>query len=513
MVFLNLKITRRKIRFTNLSHKSIIASRFVAEITTRICSLITFPTIARHLSTEGYGINTQLSTLVNFIAPLMTLGLGYSAIKYLSHETYSAKISSNFLKITAIVAAVSGVSSLIFYFFSSTLDHFFFKNVNASNLIKMSSILVLFGSLELIILDFYRSRMMIVQASILQILQAVGTAAGTVIILKSGFDLEQLIVFFVLAKFVFLVTSFIFFIKKYSFKDLDFKNTLPYREAILFGLPLLVAGLANWILHLSDRLVLGWYLDIDSVGQYGLSYTLATMIAGLGSPFWNPLYPQIAKLKSEGNIEAIKSLCKQYNTLFFLIAFPAATGLIAVSQSLVEVLGTRDFVISPLVFAFIVGGVLSDQVASCAHYIVNLFRSSSIILWAAIVGGALNIVLNIALVPALGIMGAAIATLVSFMVYDTILYFSCFSLGFKVSEMYSVPESFKIFTASLIMAVVVHWSKGLELVGVLKLIALVLMGMAIYIALLMLIFGKRHLISLTERQGYSLDREKASGEN
>ena len=191
---------------------------------------------------------------------------------------------------------------------------------------------------------------------------------------------------------------------------LQFDRSL-YRAMNRFGLPLVPSAVALWLTNFSDRFFLIKLADAHEVGLYSIGVRVASAIVLLLTAF-RMAWPAFA-YSIEDDREAQRTYSFVLTYVVFVCCWLAlALGLLA--PWIVKVITTKPFypaqnVVAPLAFG----------VAAFGAYVVvqigtgraRQTRSNWLVTGAA---AAVNVALNLALIPSYGRMGAAIATVVAY---------------------------------------------------------------------------------------------------
>ncbi|MGY1856583.1 lipopolysaccharide biosynthesis protein [Modestobacter sp. SYSU DS0290] len=192
------------------------------------------------------------------------------------------------------------------------------------------------------------------------------------------------------------------------------------RRALRLGLPLMVSSLAVYVLNAGDRLVVQRVLGAPEVGRYQIAYNVgnvAIILLGLASMAWAP---QIAAVRDE--VQRWALIGRSRDALLRLM-LPALLGLTLGAPLALTVAAPASFRPDELlVVAFLVAAaafpVLIGNASARALITLEATRGLAV---AALVAAALNVVLNLVLLPVWGLAGAAVATIASFTV-QTVLH-------------------------------------------------------------------------------------------
>ncbi|ABA58934.1 oligosaccharide flippase family protein [Nitrosococcus oceani] len=265
-------------------------------------------------------------------------------------------------------------------------------------------------------------------------------------------------------------------------------------QLISYGLPLTATFALTFVVSSSDRLLLGWLQGSHSAGLYAVGYDLPHQILGvLMMVVHLAAYPlAVHALEQEGWGAAQVQLKK--NAIGLLcIALPATVGLILLAPNIAQVVLGIEFRKAAVALSFWIA-MASFLAGIKAYYFDLAFQLGQRTLaqvWIALVAATINLILNLWLIPKLGIMGAAYGTACA--------YLSALVLSVILGRRYfklPIPgyESLKIIVATLAMGLAL-WPL-LSLKGFTGLGVQILVGMVSY-GLFVLVFniaGSRTLL-------------------
>ena len=217
-----------------------------------------------------------------------------------------------------------------------------------------------------------------------------------------------------------------------------------WRFALTLGLPLIIHLIATTILGQSDRLFI---LHMKGEGDAGI-YTVAYSIGLLGMIFanacndaWSPWYLENTK---EKNNQAIKKMAGVYMAFIALCFFE----VFMIAPEIMEIMAPEPYWKAKSTVLFIILGVFFQFL----YRFPQAYETYSMNLkWTAVattVVAALNCVLNYFLISIWGIDGAAIATLISYMV----LFLFHEVVARKIIGGYNIP--FRTYLIPILVCVV-----------------------------------------------------------
>lgn len=180
-------------------------------------------------------------------------------------------------------------------------------------------------------------------------------------------------------------------------------------------LPLVFHGLSHLILGQADRVMLQKMSTDSMVGIYGFTATFANIMNIIYNAFnttWVPFYYDDMK---SGDIGNIKSRTKNYIFVFTIISI----GFVLLAPEVVKIFASREFWDGIILVPILVLGNFMMFLYSFPVNFEFYHRKTTLIAFGT--GGAAiaNCLLNYLLIPDFGMLGAAVATLLSY----TILWF------------------------------------------------------------------------------------------
>jgi len=410
--------------------------------------IILLPILTKTLPVDEYGIWVQISVTVSLIPLIVTLGLPYSMVRFLAAAKKREEIQEGFYSIAFIVLFTSAFTSLLLFLLSRPIAARLFDG-NAT-IIKIFSGVIFMECLNLLLLNFFRTFQQIKRYSIFSFIRTSLKIALVAFFVLSGYKILGAVIGLLISNFLIFLIMASFIISEIGFKIPKFKNT---KEYLSFGLPTIPANLSNWIVNSSDRYVIGIFLGPAAVGYYSPGYTLGNIITMFISPLAFMLPAILAKYYDENNMKEVKTILKYSLKYFLLLATPSAFCLSLLSKPLLTILSTPEiasqgYLITPFVA---VSAVLFGIYAVIAQGLYLAKRTDiGGKLWT--IAAILNLGLNFVFIPRMGIIGAAITTLIAFtFVFIFATYYSFKYLTFDID----FKSIWKSLLASVIMSLVI----------------------------------------------------------
>lgn len=190
------------------------------------------------------------------------------------------------------------------------------------------------------------------------------------------------------------------------------------KELLHFGVPLVPLSLAHYIMTYSDRYFLRYFSGLDDVGLYGVGYRLASVLGLLVLGFqkaWGPFVYSIYKDK-----DAKRIFSKTYDYVSIATCL-AILGLSIFAKEILLILTTPDYIEAYKVIPFIATSIAAYTFGGYFSFGIGIAKKNIHRAWSGFMAALVNLGLNYLLIPPLGMIGAAIATIISFLLMGVVL--------------------------------------------------------------------------------------------
>lgn len=251
-----------------------------------------------------------------------------------------------------------------------------------------------------------------------------------------------------------------------------------------FGTPLLALAVVNLILSVSDRYLIDMIKDASQVGIYSAGYKIAeTAVFGFVLFLTLASFPALINTYENEGDESAVNLMRDLLGIFVLLMVPAVFGISVLSKQIIAVLLGSDFQQAKELLAWISGGIFFMGLSLYYAKSFELKERTGLVPVLYAGPALLNIVLNLMLIPTLGIRGAAISTFAA--------YFACCILLIVFGRRFirwQFPwwTALKAVCASILMVLAINALPEIES-NWLSLLGRVLLGFAVYLACILIV--------------------------
>ena len=250
------------------------------------------------------------------------------------------------------------------------------------------------------------------------------------------------------------------------------------RRIAEYTLPLTATSTANVLDKQVDTILVGLFLNPVAVSYYVLSKQIVTFLEKPVSALGFTLSPTFGAEKASGSIDRAARLYEEALVYSLLLYIPVAAGVVLVAEPTIELVFGTEFLGATIVLQVLAFyAVLQSITKLTSNGLDYLGRAKH----RAIVKGitsVLNVLLNIVLIPMIGVVGAAIATVITYSMYTGATFYIIHG-EFELRIRYLVHRLLQIVGVTGVMAGVVFIGIGF-VGGALSLAGLVLVGIVVW---------------------------------
>ena len=389
---------------------------FVGQVATFVATFFVSVAIARYLGPAEYGVLSYVVSFVGLFGFVANFGIDSVIIRELIDKperkdsllgtSFFIKLCGAFLAIVLVyffsfILQTSPVERVLILLFSSTL---FFQAFQVSNF-------------------YFSANVLSKKNSIVQIISLVFTSIFRILLIYLRFSIGWFIFSYVLDSII-LAVGFSIAYKNIGFSHRTWNFDLHLMRKVLKSSLFLVFSAAATTVYLKiDQVMIKQMIDAYSVGVYAVAAKLSELWFFVPGIICSSLFPAIINArKTDKNL--------YYKRLRWLLIIMIVSSLVI---SLFMFFGS-DIIVNVVFGSMYAGAVPILQIyvwgvvgiflwTAFAQYLIAE-DYTSLMFYMSFMGAVVNIVLNFILIPRIGMMGAAIGTLIS---YNSIVFIPLFS--------------------------------------------------------------------------------------
>jgi O-antigen/teichoic acid export membrane protein len=384
-------------------------STFATQIVIVSLGLLVAVLIARVLGPEGKGAYSLLILVPSILISLGHLGIGTGTAYYTGRRAYpaSSMVSNALLSGAGLGVALLGASLAVYALLGPT----FLEGIEPFYALAAASVVPL-GLVSFYVRHFLLGDERITWYNLTSLLPSILQAL--LMVLLVGFPwrlgLTGALIAFVSGHAAGVVTSVVFARRLAPFRlSLDMT---ALRASLRFGVQGYAGNLIQFLNYRLDMILVSLFLGVAQVGYYSVAVNFAEALWYLPASAGMVLFSRTPRATMEQANRTTPIICRTILTLTAI----AALLLAAIANLAVTLLFGRDFlpalmplwILLPGVTALAINKVLCNELIGRGKPLIGTI--------AAAVSLAINVPLNLLLIPRLGIAGAALASTVSYSV-------------------------------------------------------------------------------------------------
>ncbi len=414
----------------------------LSSVAPSLVSLVLAPLLTHNISPTDYGVLTIINLFISLSTGISQLGLPSAFFRAYGYDYTSSSDQRDVLAtVTTLLCLVSIPMTIGVSILSSFLAQLLFNQSALGSLVTIAGAVILLQNLTVPGFALLRAEGRALFYSLLSIGNLLITLIATIVLivvfhlgiagalLANGCGYAGLVVYMLPMT---LLRA-----------GIRIRADIA-RSLLTFGIPLVFNFLSYWILQLSDRYLLSFFDSLAQTAMYSVAYTMGSVINVLViSPFtlaWPTAMFAIAK--REDATQVFKLVFRWFS--LFLLFFAFALSL--VGMALLDIL----FPVAYRSSIFVIPVVAESIVFYGVYYVfmigTNIKRKTWLAAVFTTIAAIINVGLNLILIPLYGPMGAAVSTLLAYIVLALVAYV-------VNQKLYHVSYEIIIFIVALVLGV------------------------------------------------------------
>ncbi len=350
------------------------------------------------------------------------LGLGSGVMRYVSffRALEDRAKTKGVITFSLKVAVGAGMlAALLLFVFAEQIALGFFHNAGLVDVIRVFGLATPFLTATYVLAAALRGFQRIeYEVYATRIVESTARLALSAAVIFFGFGLFGLsVVYFLTIVLSFLICFYALEWKVFPIVFTRVKSVFVRRELLTYSLPMLFAGVLYLFMNWMDTLMLGYFRTIEEVGVYNVAMPTAALLIAL-SASTNQLFTPIATgLFGKNKMAEVKKLYRRVTKWNFLAGFPLFLAFFFFARQVLRVLFGPDYEGGGTALMILAFGYLAACVLSAGSELLMAFRKTHVLFVNMFAASALNFLLNYLLIPGYGMVGGAVATSASLVVY------------------------------------------------------------------------------------------------
>lgn len=370
--------------------------------------------LGRYLGTEDLGLYRMVSTVFAIAILIAALGIPSALIKYVAEYKDNKKEFNKIASSGVLTSLLLGAIALpVTYLLSGPLADLFHMP-GLADLFRILAVVFPFALVNQALLGMLNGLREMKWYAVYYIIQGVFMGAATGLLIYMGWGVTGAVLGLVLSYAVSCI--FLIFVSSRYFRlTLDgFSKTTSM--LLSFSAPILVTNGINMVNYQADTVLIGYFRSASEVGFYSASITLTRLLWVIPQAIQMITYPATSEYFSKNRSEALQRMIDKMMKYTACVLSLSGLAFAFFASDIVHLIYGSEFGGSVLPMqVLLVGTVIWGVVISIGGSITGAGRPDLGMKLVAI-SALTNLVLNLVLIPAVGIVGAAAATSTSLIV-------------------------------------------------------------------------------------------------
>ena len=383
-----------------------------------LLGFISFPVFTRVFSVADYGAMSLVLKVVLLLTVVGKFGLQNSVQRFYAENGSSPDqaVRQRYYSSLFFGAGATGATVAVLFVFGLLLVPDSLLSGNFRYLLLFAATLILIRALQPTLIGFLRAEGKTRTYNVVEISVKAGTVLLACALLLWWRKSLPVLFGSAIAMEALGVLALACYLHRRGVLRLQAFDWQYFRNAAVFAFPLIGYELASVVLDSGDRLLVQHYLGAQAVGYYSAAYNVSTYVEeALMVPVNLALFPIYMKLWAEKGKEETQAFLSRSLNTFLAVSVGVVCVVLLTSRDVIVVLASRKFQDAHQLLPVLVIGLL----VYATHIFLNaalLIHKKTVAMTGLVVCACIaNILLNALLIPRIGLQGAAIATLISYL--------------------------------------------------------------------------------------------------
>lgn len=460
---------------------------FINNILSAFVGYIAMFAVVRFMGKEALGIAAFAISFVALFSFITNLGFDSAHIKRISEGKDVGRCNGTYISIKLVLLGLFiFIVFLSLYIWTGLMGNGFETKTHENAIYPAILYWSLFGLLSVFISTF-NGRREIARSQSLIFINNFTRSSLMIIVAVFSLGVIALVNAYVAGALVAILIGLYMF-RKMPVSMPDKKYAKSYLK---FAIPISIASSAIIIASNTDVVMIQWFWSSLDVADYYAAKKIAMLLTMIGISISTVLFPAMSKMHSKGDLEGVKDITLRTERYLSMFVFPVMFFIIIFPDKILNLLSRQMESAIPtlqILVIFYTLVVINSPYSSQLPALNRTDISGKI----GVIRAFMNIGLNLIFIPkslmgipllGMGAMGAALATLITFLVTTVNLRFAAYKLtGAILDKRIMLHISSAILTSILFLLIDTSWVRSWYTVAFIS-----VLFMVVYMGILYLI--------------------------
>ena len=244
----------------------------------------------------------------------------------------------------------------------------------------------------------------------------------------------------------------------------------------------LISSVGGYLYSWMDVLIIGYFLTSEFVAAYEVAWRVSGVIVILSRSVSLSIFPRVSDWSVDNAVDEISRVITDATTTSLMICIPAFSGTVLLSTEILQFVFDEEYTIAALAMIILMFEKTFQAVHQVWGHSLQAIDRPDQAASAAVVSIIVNMMLNLLLVPAYELEGAATATAISFLL-NTALHARYLNRSVPIRMEWN-KIGWSILSAFIMSAIVYVVSEIVNIDSIATLLVLISVGILTYFAIL-----------------------------
>jgi O-antigen/teichoic acid export membrane protein len=196
--------------------------------------------------------------------------------------------------------------------------------------------------------------------------------------------------------------------------DLGIPDDTNSRKIVAYSWPLFFSGLMGFVLSWTDSIMIGFFTGSGAeVGIYNAAFPLAQVLTVFMTATTTIAFPIMSGLYGKGKLKEMKGLYQTNTRWVLMFATPATLLMVLFPEEILHLTFGREYTAAAATLRILAGGMFAGTLVGPTGVLLKSTDNQKYSMYNSVFTTGTNVAINFFLIPILGIIGAAYASIAS----------------------------------------------------------------------------------------------------
>lgn len=415
---------------------------FISIVTTSLAHFILRIVLGRELGAEGLGVYTLAFTVYLLGMQFAAFGIGSALTQYVAESLENIAAIRTYVSSGMTSSIITGaLMGIVLYILAPFIAITIFHVPEMEFLIQLTALCYPFIAIQKAVLGTLNGLRRMHLYAVLTIVQNISTVIiSLLLVLLFSKGVQGAVIGFVIPTIIIGLICPIM-IREFISLDRSLWNAQALRATTMFGFFVVLGNSIGSLSNQVDSLLIGYFLNPTEVGIYAVAILLSQTLTLVPGAIQRVTAPVTAALYGKGNLFEVRQIFISTLKKSFYISIVSAITIALFGPYIIEILFGEEFLEAYVPMLILLIGYVFGASFSAVGATLSSIGKVRVPYQIGIIAMVINVVLNILLIPILGIIGGAMASCTTMIVSFGITTYVIFRL-FRTNDLKGSPRMY-----------------------------------------------------------------------